>query len=229
MSKLLDWIKENAKEGANIAEAEELVNTGTFDGIKTKEQAIDFMGKNEVFKSANDSLISTAVSNHDERFMSEKFPGLIKAEKEKFRKELNPDLTPEQKRIAELEERDRLRDEKDQLRDAQDAKKDLEKTLRQKAVDLKYDPLKAEKYSIYGEKAVEMLESEAKDFNAAIEAAEKGFVKSSLSGPAPKSGDPVDTGKRAELITKYNEAEKNGDGNTMFALKEQIRKIPKQE
>ena len=173
MSKLLDWIKANSKEGANIAEAEELVQKGTFDGITTKEQAIDFIGKNAAFKSAADSLISTAVSNHDEKFKAEKLPALIEEEKKKIQKELNPDETPEQKRIRELEEGIKARDQKDAIAD----RKSL---LRTKAAELKADPLWAEKYYIYGDDAEKMMIAEhtdrQKSITDAVEAAKRIFT-----------------------------------------------------
>lgn len=221
MSKLSDWIKENVKEGANVAEAEELVQAETFEGIKTKEQAIDFIDKNDVFKSAKDSLISTAVNAHDDKFKETKLPEIIKAKREEWTKEMNPEETPEQKRIRELETRDAERDSKERKRDLEDA-------LLTKASEIGFDPIRAKDYSVYGDKAIDKLVDDAGWYKSQIELKVKETVKGTLAGKPPKDGDPPATGKRAELINQYNEAEKNGDGAKMFQLKEQIRKIPKE-
>lgn len=178
---ILDWIKANAKEGANIAEAEELLGKSTFDSIKSKEEAADFISKNSVFKSAFDSMVSTAVNNHDERFKSEKLPDLVKAEREKILKELNPEETPEQKRIRELEENLKARD-------AKDRESAIKAELRQKAQELGYDPLRAERFSAFGDKALDMLADESTYLSNLIDSKIKEGVKGVLLKDPPKGG-----------------------------------------
>ena len=208
MSKLLDWIKANSKEGANIAEAEELVQKGTFDGITTKEQAIDFIGKNAAFKSAADSLISTAVSNHDEKFKAEKLPALIEEEKKKIQKELNPDETPEQKRIRELEEGIKARDQKDAIAD----RKSL---LRTKAAELKADPLWAEKYYIYGDDAEKMMIAEHTDRQKSITDAVEAAKKDIYGNNQPPTGPEIPEDK----IIKRDAFDQMSASDRMGAIK----------
>jgi hypothetical protein len=47
------------------------------------------------------------------------------------------------------------------------------------------------------------------------------------NGTPPPSGHGAPTNERERLISLYNEAEKKGDGQAMFAIKEQIQKLPK--
>ena len=201
MSKILEWIQSNSKEGANIAEAEELVNNSTFDGITTKEQAIDFMGKNAAFTSASDFLVQRAVQSNQEKFTTEKLPGLIEAEREKILKEFNPDETPEQKEIRELKEWK-------QLQVKRDAENDVKATLRSKAVELGYDPLRAERFSVYGENAMTELEAEAESRANAIQKGIEEGIKSKLAGDPPKGGKVVEP---KDLDEKIAEARKEGN------------------
>ena len=192
---IMEWIKANSKEGANVAEVEELVNNSTFEGIKTKEQAMDFIGKNQVFKSANDSMISTAVNSHDDKFKETKLPDLIKAEREKIQAELNPAETDEQKRIKELEDR---------LKASDNAKilEDRKSELRVKASELKYDTVRAERFASFGDKAVEMLVNDSEYWNGQIDTRVKESVKGTLSGTPPKGGTPPDGKMSLEDIGK---------------------------
>ena len=45
MGVLLDWVKANAKEGANLAEFQELEGKNTIQGVKTKEEALEIIKK----------------------------------------------------------------------------------------------------------------------------------------------------------------------------------------
>jgi len=101
MDKLIEWIKANVKDDADVKEGVELVEDVT---RVTPERAAD-LAKDKEVKRIIDAEISKAVERHDERFMSEKLPGLIEEERGKIRKELNPEETPADKRIRELEER----------------------------------------------------------------------------------------------------------------------------
>ena len=86
MGKLTDWMKANSKEGANLAEFEELLKTETVSGITTKEQAIDWMVKNPntAFKSALDYREQQASEARERNFKEKNLPELIKTEREKF-------------------------------------------------------------------------------------------------------------------------------------------------
>ncbi len=192
---ILEWVKKNSIEGANIAEVEELIEKNTFDGIKTKEQAMDFISKNQVFKSANDSLISTAVNSHDDKFKENKLPDLIKAEREKILKELKPEMTPEQKELQEL---------KQWRTDSEKREKsgELKSALRAKATELKYDPVRAEKFASFGDDALKMLEDDSIYWNGQIDTRIKESIKGTLAGTPPKGGTPPDGKMSLEDIGK---------------------------
>lgn len=198
MKDLLEWIKSNAKEGANIAEAEELVQKSTFDGITTKEQALDFIGKNKVFTSALDSMVSKAVESHDERFKTEKLPEIVKLEKERLLKELNPEETAEQKRIRELEEKIAA----SEMRDKELA---IKSDLRTKAQELGYDPIRAERFAAFGDKAIDTLVDESNFLTNLIDSKMKEAVKGTLSGPPPKGGAPSEGKPDLDAIEKMTD------------------------
>lgn len=101
MDKLLEWLKANVKDGADMNEATALLESVT---EVTPERAAE-LAKDKEVRRIIDAEISRAVERHDERFREEKLPKLIDEERARIQKELNPDETPEQKRIRELEER----------------------------------------------------------------------------------------------------------------------------
>jgi len=145
---VMEWIKANAKDGANLAEVEEMLDRSKLP--ETKEQAWDFIQKNQVFRSALDAEVSRATAAHDVKFMENKFPDILKAEREKLLKELNPQETPEKKEIREIrEELAAAKREKEE-----NARKDI---LRKKAAEIGFDPLRAEKYSVFGDNAEAQL------------------------------------------------------------------------
>jgi DNA polymerase III delta prime subunit len=154
---IIDWIKANAKEGANIQEAETLVkDLDPLKNITDQSGALDFINRNPVFKSALDSETSRRVENHDKNFMEIKFPGLIKQEREKIQKELNPDMTDEQKRIAELEKTIQQQNEKTKINEAKSfLRMKAAEIGKEKGVELPVDL--AESFYIYGDQAENQL------------------------------------------------------------------------
>lgn len=186
MGKLSDWIKANSKDGADISEAEALIQASTVEAIDSKEKALDFMKKNESFTKALDFYTSEAIRNHDVKFQSDKLPGLIEAEREKIKNELNPPKTEAEKKLAEMEKTLAGMKQKE-------TQHEMEKTLRGKAKELGYPEDRVDRFTAYGENAISMLEEEA------------GYIKSQVNGmleaeikkrygdtPAPRqsTGDP---------------------------------------
>ena len=225
MGILSKWVDENTtlKDGANKAEFEELERKSTFEGITTKEQASDFMRKNAAFTAALDYENEKAVRTHDEKFMSEKFPDLIKAEREKIEAELNPQKTPEQKRIEELEKRLAADEEEKKL--AKIAEK-----LVAKAKELGHpNPEQAKRYVAYGENAESELKSDIEYINGAVNTSVEAKIKERYGNQqAPRGSSSAPETTKESLITKYNEIEKSNDpdrGAKMLALKEQIAKF----
>jgi len=212
---IIEWIKANVKEGANVAEAEELVkDLDPLKNITTAESALAFIDRNSVFKSALDAETSRRVLKHDEKFQAEKLPEILKAERGKLEKELNPDLTPEQKRIAELEEW-----QQDQLLTT--GENQLKESLRAKAKEIGYDPLRAETLYIYGDNALKMLEEEKGYFDSKLKTELEAEIKTRFAPNVPDRGTRETA---ADLQTQYDEAIKAGEGSKAFMLKEQLAK-----
>ena len=186
MGKLTEWVKLNAKEGANIAEFEELERVNTFEGITTKEQALDFVKKNAAFTSALDYAVTEAVKSHDEKFNRDKLPGIIKAEREKIESELNPEKTPEQKRIEELERR--LAED-----EAEKKKAKVAEALVSKAKELNHpDPDAAKRYVAYGDRAEEILRADIEWLQKTVNSSVESEIKKRYGGQKPPQGSTVD-------------------------------------
>lgn len=212
MGKISDWIKANAKEGADISAVEALIEASTIEGIDSKEKAYDFMTKNPFFTSALDMATTKAVNSHDEKFKSDKLPELVKAEREKLMKELNPGETEDQKKLRELEEW-----KTNQL--LKDARYEQEKLLRAKAKELSYPEEMAERYTAFGEKALEFLESDAKFWKSDFETKMEAKVKELYKGNPPKqsTSDPAKqiTRQQFETLTPEDKSAHFKSGGTI--------------
>lgn len=84
MKEYLAMLPEAERPDAEKAFAAEVVAGNPLAGIDTKEKAAEFIQKNPLFKGAYDADISRVVASHDEKFIAEKVPGLVKAEVEKL-------------------------------------------------------------------------------------------------------------------------------------------------
>jgi hypothetical protein len=184
---IIDWIKKNVREGVNIAEAEELAkDLDPLKNIITQEDALKFIDRNPVFKGALDAETSRRVEKHDEKV----FPARFEKERAKIReeveKELNPDMTPEQKKIRELEEWKEGQLKKDQ-------ENQLKTELRSKATEIGFDPIKAERYVVYGQEALKFLEDDHKSIDSQVKSQLDKELKGRFKGEppkAPKQDDP---------------------------------------
>ena len=178
-----EWLQANAtlKDGADVKEFESIVSDlDPLKNIKTKEDALNFIDRNSVFKSGLDSAISRAVSSHDEKFKAEKLPELLKAEKEAYAKELNPDITDDQKKINELTERLNQADK-------EKANNLLKDELRAKAKELGYS-VDISRFVVYGDKALETLEADFTDRQSYINTEVERQVKERFGGNKPPKG-----------------------------------------
>lgn len=144
--KAVEWVRANVAEGVDVEEF-----------VKMLPRPADLIKSDPDFKSEFDRQVSYAVDNHDKRFQDEKLPTILEQEREKLRKELNPEETAEQKRIRELEERIAKAD--------QDARKrELRDSLRKKAAelgvtDIGLQPDDVEPFVAFGDEAPQVLES----------------------------------------------------------------------
>lgn len=185
MTALETWIKENVKEGSDINKAVDLMkDLDPLKNIQTKEQAFAFIQRNSLFNSAFDAEVNSRVRNHDDRFRDSELPGILKEEREKTIKELNPKETEDQKSNRELRERlDAMETkEKNQI---------LKESLREKAKRIAeekkvpYDPLRAERLFVYGDKAEDILNEEIDYFKTAIDSELEKKVKGQFTTKTP--------------------------------------------
>lgn len=180
MPDLIDWIKSNAREGANIAEAEEMVNRIDLNkAITNKDQALDFMRGNDYFKSALDSETSKRV----DKFRDETMPLRLEEQKKSMRdeilKELNPDETPEQKEIRELKE---WKNQQLENQRREGVKSELKEIAKKYGVNEKL----AERYAYYGEEAKSMFESDAKLYQESFKSALDSEIKNRFGNQSPQ-------------------------------------------
>ena len=210
---LIDKIKAIVPEGTNLSEIEtELMGMNPLNGVKSKEDAWNLIKTNDFLISAFDSEQGKRADKVLENYKNGRMLEEWKAKEESLRAELNPTETPEQKQIRELIE-------KDKQRDAELLKRDLEDTLAIKAKDLGFDPIKAKDYSIYGERAIERLESDASWFNETLESR----LSDKIKGQYTQNKQPVSSKvEPADLDTKIREARSKGD--TIVALRLQQMK-----
>lgn len=222
---LTEWIKANVKDGVDVTEAEKLVaDLNPLKDVKTADDALAFIKRNEVLVKALDAETARRVESHDKKYQEEKLPGLLEAEREKIRKELAPEETEEQKRIRALEE------ENKKMRDDQ-AKGQRKAKLRELAKESGFDPDLAEDFAVYGDDAEKYIEKHKKAAERRLEEQLSEELKKRGAAGHPRGGDVTPQNKREELIQSYNELEKSNDPNKgakLIALKGQIERLPKE-
>lgn len=176
---LMEWIEKNAAEGADLQEAKKLVE-GMPKLPQSKEEAAKVVEDNQYIKSELDSRISKSVDNALKKFEETKLPEREKEIRERVQKELNPEETPEQKRVRELEEKLQNYD-----KERQTEKRKAE--LREKAKELGFDPLKAERYAAFGEDAEAELEKDVNELQTQINSKLEEEIKKRYGGKEPEA------------------------------------------
>ena len=109
-SELLEKLKdiaEDADVNETILSIDDFAKSSEIDVKKlTIDDYKNMLANNEVIKayyqSSFDSAVGSAVTKHDQKFMKEKFPTLLE---EEIKKRDTSDLTPDQLKIKELEEK----------------------------------------------------------------------------------------------------------------------------
>jgi hypothetical protein len=211
---LEDDIKSIAKEGADISGVlGQLEGLNPLNGL-TKETAFDFIKKNPVLLSTFDSEVSKSVNTGVDNFKQKGMQEIIKEREEAIRKELNPEETPEQKRIRELET-------KLEASDGEKALAKLQDELSTKAKELEFDPIKARDFAVWGENAMSKLEEYATWQNETLNSRLDSEIKTKFNGNPPKRTNLPP----ADLDTRIKEA--RAAGNTDLALKLQMMKTQK--
>lgn len=206
MEELLKLIKANLKEGADIAAIEKLAKgLNPLAGLTTVDEAKEFIKKTDLLNKALDSSISIAVKSHDDKFTAEKLPGLLKAEGERIRKEINPEETEEQKTIREQKERiDAL--------EATGKRSELKTALQKQATELGYSG-DVGIFLHLGDKAGKALKTEAERFKTAVDERVSSDIKKLYGNAPPKTntGDPAKQMTRAdyEAMSPHDQANVN--------------------
>ena len=195
---IIDWITQNAtlKDTATMKDLEKLVDDLDYmKNVKTVEEARAFIMRSDILKRALDKETQERVDSHDKNFKDKELPKLEKEITDRVNKELNPEETAKDKQIRELIEKEAARDKKE-------ATTELKKSLREKASELGYDPIRAERYYVYGDTALTVMEKEFTDNKKYIETEVDKLSKERFKGqPIPKGGDPTPdkTMKRADF------------------------------
>lgn len=211
MSDILEFIEKNA-EGVDLEEAKKLVS-GYIKKPDNKEEAEKMIEEVQQIKSVLDSRISKSVEHATERFKESKLPEILKEEKEKIRAELQPQETEEQKRIRELQEKISSFEKEKQI----ESKK---AELRAKAKELGFDPLKAERYAVYGDEATDILSKDVEDINGLVNSKVEEMIKTKYGGHAPDA-----PGEKKQNTMLRSEFEKLSPAEQMEKAKAKIKLI----
>ena len=133
-----------------------------------------------------------------------------------------------------LSEVERMKAERDDIeREKEALKKEADEFRRKLAIDSALSeaglPLSWAKRVIGSteEEIREDVKGFKEDFFGHVNKSSEAQVAEALKGKAPGRQDTGTSTEREKLIAQYNEAEKNGKGDLMLALKDQIRKLPK--
>lgn len=180
---ILEWAKANAKEDANMAELEELVERANpINKVQSQAEAEVLINNTKQLKSYFDSYVSRAVENHDTKFKENKLPEILKEEREKLRKELNPEETEEQKQLREI--RDELKQEKN-LRALEMKRSEL----RTKGKDFGIPEKISERFAAFGDDSELALSQVGEFIQTSIQDGIESGVKDKFKGrKAPESG-----------------------------------------
>ncbi len=218
MGQIADYVKENftPAEGIDLSEVEKLeTELDPLSGLTTPDQALDFMGRNPLFEKALKKHETQAIEKHDDKFNKEKLPGILKDEREKAIKEANPEETPEQKRIRELEDNAAVRDKSD-------AAKDLKIELAAKAKEIGYTG-DIDLFMHLGDKALQTMEAYHTKNTEYLEGEKEKIQKELYGDNIPPKKHKEETPKDIdEQIREAREA-----GNSGFALRLQMQKNTK--
>jgi acyl-homoserine lactone acylase PvdQ len=140
----------------------------------------DFIGSQDYIDHIN-GLKGEWGKKRDEDFAA-KENDLRKSLRDDIMKELNPEETPEQKQIRELMEYKAATEKEKQINERKSA-------LRNVAKEIEFDPIKAERYVAYGDKAEEYMKQDAEWLKSSIAAALDGKVKETYDTKTPKQDE----------------------------------------
>jgi len=188
---LVSWAKANAKDGANVAEFEELVSKAAPPDDSLK--AIEYIRAVPSLRSAYDAALNREFDRAVKKYEEEKLPEKEKELKEAIRRELNPTETPEQKENRELKEKLRQKDIAEALANKQNA-------LRAKAKDYGVDPEVAADYARYGDDAEDILKRHAEWHKKELDAVKAETARTTFGNKTPTGGGSLNSKPQAEFF-----------------------------
>lgn len=189
-NELVAWAKYNAKEGANVAEFEELVSKAS--PPEGTEQAMEYIRRIPSLKNALNSELNKEFIRATEKYEKEKLPEKEKELREAIRKELNPDETPEQKQIRELREKLEAKERAEAISERKEA-------LRAKAKDYGIDPEIAADYASYGDDAENVLKRHAEWHKKELDAVKEQASRATFGNRTPTGGSSSNARPQAEI------------------------------
>lgn len=196
---LVSWAKANAKDGANVAEFEELVSKAAPPDDSVK--AIEYIRAVPSLRSAYDAALNKEFDRAVKKYEEEKLPEKEKAMREAIRKELNPDETAEQKKIRELSEKLEAKEKSEALTSKQNA-------LRAKAKEYGVDPEVAADYARYGDDAEDILKRHAEWHKKELDAVKAETARGAFGNKPPANGGEI---RPPTMTDEYNKRLKAGD------------------
>lgn len=188
---IVSWAKANAKDGANVAEFEELVSKAAPPDDSLK--AIEYIRAVPSLRSAYDAALNREFDRAVKKYEEEKLPEKEKELKEAIRRELNPTETPEQKENRELKEKLRQKDIAEALANKQNA-------LRAKAKDYGVDPEIAADYARYGDDAEDILKRHAEWHKKELDAVKAETARTTFGNKTPTGGGSLNSKPQAEFF-----------------------------
>ena len=214
---LVSWAKANAKDGANVAEFEELVSKAAPPDDSLK--AIEYIRAVPSLRSAYDAALNREFDRAVKKYEEEKLPEKEKELKEAIRRELNPTETPEQKENRELKEKLRQKDIAENLANKQNA-------LRAKAKDYGVDPEVAADYARYGDDAEDILKRHAEWHKKELDAVKAETARATFGNKTPVNGGEI---RPASLMDEYNRRLASGDRDGANLVYLQMQKAKSKE
>jgi len=177
---LIDEIKKIAREDADIAGIEKMIgDLDPLKNLKTKEDALAFIERNQVFKQALDFETTKRVDNALNKFQAEKLPTILE---ERLAEAQSPKETPEQKALRDMQAKLKAMEEKEAFLQRKD-------TFRAKAKELELDEDIAERLANYGDQALETLEFLGDKIKGKVSSSVEAEIKNRLGGQAPKKAE----------------------------------------
>lgn len=195
------------KEDANMEELEGALSGYIKPSELSKEDFTGLIKGSKEFASLFDSEVNTRRDTGVNNFMEKKLPEILKEKEEAIRAELNPKESEAAKVAREFKEYKQSVENKERLANLKDE-------LSNKAKELEFDPIKARDYAVYGDSAINKLESDVEWFKTELESRLSSEIKSKYSKEQPKS-TPVNLD---DIDSRILEARSKGDSNTALRL-----------